>query len=317
MNPDTDRIRSLLAYRYDPGTASPAPTRSHIEQFRDKEYDDASIVELFHENTKYTEHSHRSDESTIAHFLTDETMQLVQTVRRNDYSDHETVELPDPDAGPALDRSLDAALSSRRSSRVYDGEPIRLAELSTLLGMALGVNRDSGDETLSKQRRAYPSGGGLYPVEIYLAVINGGPELDDGLYYYVPEKHALRVLDGSVTDAVDDAFRPPEQMELTESAVCLFFTGAFWRACAKYGPRGYRFVLQESGHMSQNVQLVAESLGYGSVPLAAVHEDEINDLLSINGVDEALVYTTVIGSPAEAGATAPRSSESSTNEGAT
>ena len=38
------------------------------------------------------------------------------------------------------------------------------------------------------------------------------------------------------------------------------FTGVFERAQAKYGERGYRFVLLEAGHAAGNVLLVAHSL---------------------------------------------------------
>ena len=294
MEFDTDRVRSLMTYRYDPGKTSPSPKYHHLEDFRDKEFRQDDVAELFHENTKYTENSHRSDLSTITLFVTDETMQLVQSERRDDYPGRETVDLPEPE--PELGVDLGAVLSRRRSVRAYDGEPISRQELSTLLGHALGTNGPLTPDG-PKVGRTYPSGGGLYPVETYLAVINGGPELDAGLYYYVPEEHALRMLDGDVTEEIVEAFEPPGEMYPEDSAVCFLFTAAFWRTYAKYGPRGYRFILQESGHMCQNVQLVADAMGYGSVPLGAVHEDEINDLLSLDGVDEGLVYTAFVGSP--------------------
>ena len=296
MEFDTDRIRSLMTYRYDPGTTSPSPRYHHLEDFRGKEFRDGDVAELFHENTKYTENSHRSDLSTITLFVTDETMQLVQSARRNDYPGRETVELPEPE--PELGVDLGAALSRRQSVRAYDGEPIGRQELSTLLGLALGTNGPLVPNG-RKEGRTYPSGGGLYPVETYLAVVNGGPDLDAGLYYYVPEKHVLRVLDGDVTEAIDEAFEPPAELDPEDSALCFLFTAAFWRTYAKYGPRGYRFVLQESGHMCQNLQLVADAMGYGSVLLGAVYEDEINDLLELDGVDEGLVYTAFVGSPRE------------------
>ena len=295
MSFDHDRIRKLMTYRYDPGTASPRPKRHHIHQFRDKEFTDGHLAELFHENTKFTEDSHVLDIWSVSLFVVDETMQLIQGDRRNDYPGYERIDLPAPERELGID--LGASLSRRRSQRVYDGAPISLQELSTLLGTGLGISGTLHSDATQNPVRAYPSGGGLYPVEIYVAVINGDSELDEGLYYYVAEEHALRILDEDVTDVIDDAFIPPEQMDPKESAICLLFTGAFWRTYTKYGPRGYRFVLQESGHIGQNVQLVADALGYGSVPIAAVQERQIEEMLGINGVDEALIYSMFVGSP--------------------
>lgn len=312
MDFDSDRIRNLMTYRYAPGVTSPSPRFHHLEDFRDKEFRTDDLAELFHENTKYTENSHRSDVSTISLFVTDETMQFVQTERRNDYPGRETVDLPEP--ASELEIDLGTALSRRRSRRAYDGRPITLQDLSTLLGLGVGVNAELAGNVGSRPARTYPSGGGLYPVETYLAVINGGPDLDDRLYYYVAEEHALRVLDGNVTETIDEAFEPPAEMAPTDSAVCLLFTGAFWRTYAKYGPRGYRFVLQESGHAGQNVQLVADALGYGSVPIAAVHEDEINDCLGVDGVDEGLVYAMFVGSPVQQSAGASRQNHDASEE---
>lgn len=294
MRFDADRVRKMMTYQYDPGSSAPSPKHRHLERFRKKEFEASNIAELYHENTKYTERDSGSDLSTISLFVADETMQLVQSVRRNDYQGRETIPLPEPE--PKLGVDLGTALDRRRSRRVYDGRPISLQALSTLLGRSLGTN-GAPEGSATRVGRTYPSGGGLYPIESYVAVVNGGPELTEGLYYYAAEDHVLRVLDDDITDDIETAFDPPERLDPRDSAICLLFTGALWRTQAKYGPRGYRFALQESGHAGQNVQLVADALGFGSVPIAAVQEDVIEDALGIDGVNETLLYAMFVGSP--------------------
>jgi len=303
MELDTDRLKGLMSHQYDPGTAAPSPKYRHFEEFRRKEFEAGDLAERFHENTKYTERSERSDGPTMSLFVRDDTMQFATARARHDYRGRERVDLPDP---ADLDADLSEVLSRRRSLRRYGGDPITRQALSTLLAYGCGVNGSlgpgDGSEPTRTTGRTYPSGGGLYPVENYLAVLNGGPELDEGLYYYVPDDHALRVLaEGAVTDEIDDAFVPPAGMEPSDAAVCFLLTGAFWRSKAKYGPRGYRFVLQESGHLVQNLLLVGLALGYGGVPLGAVREDRANDLLGVDGVDEALVYSLFLGAPPRGG----------------
>lgn len=295
MGLSDDRIKKLLAYRYDPGTTSPSPNLRHREAYRDKEFDDGVLAEFFHENTKLTAHGNRTDRSSVEFFVSDETMQFVQNERRNDYPGREPIDLPSPETD--LDVGLGTALQGRRSVRRFDGTPIDRQGIATVLGLAFGVNGRLTSEVGAKLVRTYPSGGGLYPVEIYPVVLNGSDGLEEGLYYYVTEEHCLRKLDDDLTATVEEAFQPPGGVDLTEAAVCLLFTASFWRTYAKYGSRGYRFVLQESGHMCQNAQLVAGALGFGSFPIGAVYEDRIEDALEINGVDESLVYSMFLGGP--------------------
>lgn len=315
MDVDTERLNQLLSNAYERRTTSPAPERRHLAEFRRKEFSEADIAEVFHENTKYTERTTRSDADTMAHFVHDETMQYAQSVATPDYPGREKIDLPEP--AERLNADLSAAVRGRRSVRSYSGDGLSLGRLSTLLYYSCGVTgRLATGSDAEKYGRAYPSGGGLYPVEIYFAVLNAGDGLDEGLYYYVPDDHALRVLErgdefserdagefserdaDEFSERVAAAFATGGVLDPTNAALAFALTGAFWRSKAKYGPRGYRFALQESGHVVQNVQLVASAMGLGSVPFAAAHEDEVNDLLGVNGVDEAVIYTGFVGHPA-------------------
>lgn len=287
-----------------------APSRmtlldSYFARFSERSFRDSNISELYHENTKYTDHDSLELGESAALFTNDESFEYAQAAMEPDYEDAPRINLPDPEP---IDDSLSEVLRARRSRRTHTREPLDKQELGTLLGTALGVTaarsiapEDNPFGTVEKQFRAYASGGGLYPIECYLAIGHGTEQVPAGLYYYVPEEHALRVLatpeeDASYLSSIDDCFATPESVfDHTTTAATLFFTGAFQRTTAKYGPRGYRFVLQELGHAAQNVLIVAEAMELAAVPIASFYDRVVNGLLGVDGVNEAVVGSISIG----------------------
>ncbi|WP_440990927.1 SagB family peptide dehydrogenase [Haloarchaeobius baliensis] len=303
MNVNLNRLRQLRSQEFDP--TSTRLGESYFTEYTHKEFDEGSVAERFHENTKLTTVSEFSLGPAAGLFTADPSLSYAQARLQPDHGDAELVELP-PTEG--LDDRFDTVVVTRRSRREMAGEGVTVQELSTLLQHACGVTgkqvlaeTDDADD-VEKQFRSYASAGGLYPVEVYFAVVNESADLAKGLYYYVPEEHAVRVLDREpdVVDAVTDSISIPEDVhDPTEAAITVFLTGSLWRAMAKYGPRGYRFVLQESGHLAQNLQLAAGAMGLASVPLAAFYDDVLNDYLGVDGVNEAAVYTISVGRTGE------------------
>lgn len=68
------------------------------------------------------------------------------------------------------------------------------------------------------------------------------------------------------------------------------------RVSAKYGGRGYRFLLLEAGHLMQNLCLMATSLGWSIMPLGGVLEGDVARALRLpdSGV---VLYAGVCGRP--------------------
>ena len=280
---------------------TPLVTRTYLEAFEGSAFDPADLGTLFHENSKYVAGRMGTPRRSVAEFET-AAMAYTQAMIGPDYPGHALIDLPEP---AALDEaSLGAVLRNRRSVGRFGEGSLANHTLATMLGAACGVTgslaigHETLDSTLAKPLRAYPSAGGLYPVECYLLVLSGA-ELPTGCYYYVPDRHALRVLrsDDQLPAAVDraivglgDAGRP---------SVLVVLTAALWRAMAKYGPRGYRYILKESGHLAQNLLLVAAALDLVSLPVGGFYDDAVNDLLDIDGVNEAAVYAIAVGQPAD------------------
>lgn len=280
----------------------------YFDQFRSGGGDaSGDVAALFHENTKYTAEFERKLSASSAR-LSGEEFRLLQSTINPTYRTEASIALPPP-AG-SIDRSLSRALLERASARTFVDNPLRVQSLSTLLAYACGTARsverefEQLDETVNQQFRTYPSGGALYPVEVYLLVRNC-TEIDSGVYHYDHREHRLRLLE-SADDSFDrvlsrTVMSPKSVVDVTRAGMMIVLTGAFWRSKAKYGPRGYRFVLQESGHVAQNLQLVADALGLGSVPLGSFHDDRLNGLLGLDGVTEAALYSLVVGHRADGG----------------
>jgi SagB-type dehydrogenase family enzyme len=85
---------------------------------------------------------------------------------------------------------------------------------------------------------------------------------------------------------------------VSQASLVVIMVAVFARTCRKYGERGYRFVLLDCGHVAQNLHLVATAIGLGSVGIGGFLDDELNDVLDLDGVGEAVVHTIAVGWPA-------------------
>lgn len=183
--------------------------------------------------------------------------------------------------------SLEAALRKRRSVRALATTPLDLKELGQLLWSAQGITDPRG-------LRTAPSAGALYPLELYVAV-GEVAELDDGVYHYFPDQHALtRTRDGDQRAAL--AAAALGQRWVSESAVVLVFTAIAGRTTGKYGQRGVRYIHMEVGHAAQNVFLQATALGLGAAVVGAFDDRRVGKILALPGAEEAL-YLMPVGRP--------------------
>jgi SagB-type dehydrogenase family enzyme len=246
------------------------------------------VAELFHENSKLPE---RVTEPTANASSSEPTPPgLGHGVSHKYYRSTPKVDLP---PWTRVGKDVSALLESRRSLREYGSGAVELWQLSQLLGWSYGVMSRDGEAVPSG--RPAPSAGALYPVEIYLCARNVSG-LEDRGYHYNPGTHALEALRSRATSAA--VARASLYTEITaQAAFVLIMTAVFGRSCDKYGERGYRFALLDCGHVAQNLQLVATAIGLGSVGIGGFLDDELNELLELDGVTEAVVHTIAFGPP--------------------
>ena len=169
--------------------------------------------------------------------------------------------------------SLEEAISRRRSRREFKGSPLTLEQVSQILWAAQGITDSEG-------RRATPSAGALYPLDLYLAVGGQAVEgLAEGVYHYDPKGHALeRVLEGDVRQTLA---RLAVQTFVAEAPVALVITAEYERTSGKYGDRATRYVHMEAGHAAQNVYLQTEALGLGAVVAGSFQDEAVAQALGL------------------------------------
>jgi SagB-type dehydrogenase family enzyme len=193
-------------------------------------------------------------------------------------------QLPEPRGHHGL--SFEGALVQRRSVRDYAAGPLTLEELSRLLYAAQGITSDLG-------LRTAPSAGALYPIEVY-AIAHNVVDLEPGLLHYAVNSHELERVDtGDLREALVAAALG--QAHVGSGGVALVLTAIFQRARWKYRERTYRYVLMEAGHIAQNVYLAATSLGLGACAVGAFLDDQLNELLGVDGEAEAALYLVTVG----------------------
>lgn len=188
---------------------------------------------------------------------------------------------------PALDGtvSVEAAIKGRRSERNFRPAPLEMKQLSQLLWAAQGIT-DLHPDPAQRFRRAAPSAGAQYPLDIY--VVAGLVEgLEAGVYHYRPREHAVslrtaadlrRQLAGA---CLGQAFIAP-------APVSIVITAEYGRITGRYGERGIRYAHMEAGHVGQNLHLQAEALGLGTVVIGAFRDDEVAEVLNLPRKHEPL-----------------------------
>jgi len=184
---------------------------------------------------------------------------------------------------------LDDILIKRKSIRDFSEKPINIQELSFLLWASTGIQR----KEFGYDYRTAPSAGALYPIETYL-IINNVVNLPQGVYHYLIKDHALEEL--KLGDfSIEIAKAALDQNMCATSSVIFIWTAIFNRSKCKYGQRAYRYIYLDAGHIAQNLILASTSLNLGSCPIAAFYDGEVNKIVGVDGIEESVIYMSVIG----------------------
>ena len=192
--------------------------------------------------------------------------------------------------------SFEDIIKKRRSIRKFSGKSISLERLSKILFLGDGViEKLEYFDGSTWSLRASPSPGGLYPIDIYCITLNIDNMLP-GLYFYNPLQHQLELIQkGILLEPLMDALPGVENDTLKQSCACIILGGIMPRVKFKYGERGYRFALLEAGHICQNLLLAAHAEEVGALPVGGFLDDELNKLLHFDGLNEIVIYLTIIG----------------------
>jgi SagB-type dehydrogenase family enzyme len=183
--------------------------------------------------------------------------------------------------------SLDRVLAARRCVRNLAVTLPTRRDLSRLLRASHGV-------TGSVFGGPVPSAGGLQALELYLVAFEEG-WLPAGLYHYDRGGHHLSQVAPHATR--EDWRRRVPSLDLVRGGSVLWvLVGDGDRVARKYGGRALLFLLQEAGHLMQNLCLLSASMKLVTVPLGGYMERDIAREFQLPATDLVL-YTGLCGRP--------------------
>lgn len=207
--------------------------------------------------------------------------------------------VPDLAATRAQDPTLTAVLEDRVSTRAFDdARPVSINQLAELLYRAARTRNiqpvGPGEELLS---RPYPSGGGVYELEVY-PVVRNVTGLEPGMYHYDSFEHLLRPV-AAESKTIARLIKPAAATLAggAEPQVLLVIAARFGRVMWTYEQISYALILKDVGALMQTIYLAATAMGLG---VCAQGFGDTAAFVAATGVDErheSSVGGIVIGSP--------------------
>lgn len=140
------------------------------------------------------------------------------------------------------------------------------------------------------EKRAYPSAGARFPIEIYPIAFNI-EGLENGAYHYNSEKHLLELLLMKDLSELKSDFVSPF---IENPSLAFILTAVIPRSEVKYGKKSYPFSLLEAGHIGQNIYLLSAKYNIGCCGIGGYVDETICNVLDLTK-DEIPIYSLAIG----------------------
>ena len=181
------------------------------------------------------------------------------------------VNLPAPNKTGGM--PLNEAITLRHTEREFIDSEITLQELSDLLYVAAGVNRENG-------LRVYPVGKGIQDTFVYVFT-------RDGVYKFDAPTHSLELINDS-----DHRQGTGVPTYIGRAALNLVYVQDLkaWKSEQKTREGIERWGFAHAGAIVQNVYLFAASKGWNCVVRGSFEEKKIREILAL---DDAQVITLV------------------------
>lgn len=213
-------------------------------------------------------------------------------IRANTYCS-ESIDMPE---GIELPTLLIDSLRSRRSTDKFSGSSITLSILSTLISESAGITAQTDRYSATIPGlgpRSYPSGGALYPIELFIYPLNV-EGLKKGFWYYQPLSN--RLIPVSNENLYSDVIACFSNKTIAHAAALVLFFVDFSRvSLAKYGGKAYRLLLLEAGHLAQNLLLMGVSLNLAVLPVCGFADERLAQLAGLNFPTQSILYAVAIG----------------------
>ena len=193
--------------------------------------------------------------------------------------DARAIELP----GVAFD------LPDVKSHRTFRRGTMPVAKLAAFLAPLRAVV----DATTGQAKFRYGSGGGVYPVQVFLYLRQGAvAELGEGIYRYHPLEHALCHL--AVRSIPDDIHWPHNRKTVAGAPIQMFLVGDLSVIEAQYGRHATSMAYIEAGMMAQALREAATTTGFGICQIGDLAFARVQDAFQL-GEGQTLLSSLVAG----------------------
>lgn len=250
------------------------------------------IAEEFYEASKLYRTTHRRQIGT-ERLSGDDGLWRSQAMTGREMPHLTRTRLPQASAAAQQKPLIRAKSAERFSSKLIPVDVIGI-----LLWLTYGVYPEEVSASVPEEnmrsgagRRPVASGCGLHPLELYVLVRAPGKE--SSLFHYNPGGQCLENLERKVDSRTYLSLGPPSEA-LKAAPVVVIIAGLIPRMRFVYGVTGYRLILMEAGAVTQQLQLVAQSLGLGSRPYM-LYDQPVEALCGMDGVDEVFIGAVLVG----------------------
>ena len=177
----------------------------------------------------------------------------------------------------AVDPPFGVVLEKRTSIRAWDGPELPVVKLAELLARVMHLIPRSDEifgQVTERAGRTYPSGGGLYEIDIvvFASRVAG---LAPGAYVYRQGSHSLGALTGALEYQEKVIFGASEATGggMSRPQALLVLAARYPDIATKYEGIAYSLMLKHVGVMMATIQYSATAMGLGSVPLGTGDSD--------------------------------------------
>ena len=200
----------------------------------------------------------------------------------------ELIKFGETSCGNAL---LPKIIADRHSTRKYSDGCLSLEELSYLLWTTQGLKVIHSEEWGSAEK-VVPSAGMVHCIETYL-YIDRADGIKKGVYRYLPKEQ--RIIEVNMSDDCAQKLNSAMKEQVFGAAVVFLWAAVPYKMEWCYMQVAHKMIAIEAGHICQNLYLAAESINCGCCAISAYHQDEIDNLLGLDGEDEFVIYTATVG----------------------
>lgn len=210
-----------------------------------------------------------------------------------------------------LKDSLGTVIRARRSIRDMSDKSISLDSLSTILFYGDGV---TGELTLASEEkdllpvkslgedydatlRSAPSGGGLFPISLYL-LLRSIEGVEDGIYLYLPLNHSIKLIrsfDNQDKEDLEQVIDWGYNIDSEKINIVTFYVYNLYDNSRKYLDMALDFALIEAGQISQNIHLTCTALEISSCDIGGFEKYKCEKFIGIDGMSKNIINVTIIG----------------------